>query len=239
MAVRAADRGPALAGSGKRLRPKSPPQGRSSETETAGIFRSLLRPNRTGPPAVPQSLSALLLQAVAPAGRPRYGTKYVVRPAGMDRALCRRGNRTDGSDEMSGFHGLGTQQAENARIAQSNARLRTGPLSGSRGRGKYGRGETLGSKRRTPLSIRPNGSAIRPQPFSVRKSGNTIKPRNRFCTEIRIVRAGYTVKRAAGYASGTVSVRQNGQIQTSRIDATTLPVMRTVRKAICRSPLFV
>lgn len=68
MAVRAADRGPALAGSGKRLRPKSPPQGRSSETETASIFRSLLRPNRTGPPAVPQSLSALLLQAVAPAG---------------------------------------------------------------------------------------------------------------------------------------------------------------------------
>ena len=161
------------------MRPKSPPQGRSSETETAGIFRSLLRPNRTGPPAVPQSLSALLLQAVAPAGRPRYGTKYVVRPAGMDRALCRRGNRTDGSDEMSGFHGLGTQQAENARIAQSNARLRTGPLSGSRGRGKYGRGETLGSKRRTPLSIRPNGSAIRPQPLlcpKVRKHDQASEP---------------------------------------------------------------
>ena len=127
----------------------------------------------------PQSLSALLLQAVAPAGRPRYGTNYVVRPAGMDRALCRRGNRTDGSDEMSGFHGLGTQQTENARIAQSNARLRTGPLSGSRGRGKYGRGETLGSKRRTPLSVRPNGSAIRPQPLlcpKVRKHDQASEP---------------------------------------------------------------
>ena len=121
----------------------------------------------------------LILQAVAPAGRPRYGTKYVVRPAGMDRALCRRGNRTDGSDEMSGFHGLGTQQTENARIAQSNARLRTGPLSGSRGRGKYGRGETLGSKRRTPLSVRPNGSAIRPQPLlcpKVRKHDQASEP---------------------------------------------------------------
>lgn len=156
-----------------------PSQGRDSEAETAGVFRSLLRPDRTGPPAVPQSLSALLLQAVAPAGRPRYGTKYVVRPAGMDRALCHRGNRTDGSDEMSGFHGLGTQQAENARIAQSNARLRTGPLSGSRGRGKYGRGETLGSKRRTPLSVRPNGSAIRPQPHlcpKVRKHDQASEP---------------------------------------------------------------
>ena len=97
----------------------------------------------------------------------------------MDRALCRRGNRTDGSDEMSGFHGLGTQQTENARIAQSNARLRTGPLSGSRGRGKYGRGETLGSKRRTPLSVRPNGSAIRPQPLlcpKVRKHDQASEP---------------------------------------------------------------
>ena len=187
------------------------PQGRSSETETAGIFRSLLRPNRTGPPAVPQSLSALLLQAVAPAGRPRYGTKYVVRPAGMDRALCRRGNRTDGSDEMSGFHGLGTQQAENARIAQSNARLRTGPLSGSRGRGKYGRGETLGSKRRTPLSIRPNGSAIRPQPLlcpKVRKHDQASEP---VLYRDPHRSSGIRCQTRPGHASGTVSVRQSGQ----------------------------
>nr|DAJ26662.1 MAG TPA: hypothetical protein [Caudoviricetes sp.] len=52
-------------------------------------------------------------------------------------------------------------------------------MSGSRGRGKYGRGETLGSKRRTPLSVRPNGSAIRPQPLlcpKVRKHDQASEP---------------------------------------------------------------
>nr|DAJ26663.1 MAG TPA: hypothetical protein [Caudoviricetes sp.] len=48
---------------------------------------------------------------------------------------------------------------------------------------------------------------------------------------------------AGPYRSGNPDkaniAQQNGQVQTSRIDATTLPVMRTVRKAICRSPLFV
>ena len=112
---------------------------------------------------------------------------------------------------MSGFHGLGTQQAENARIAQSNARLRTGPLSGSRGRGKYGRGETLGSKRRTPLSVRPNGSAIRPQPLlcpKVRKHDQASEP---VLHRGPHRSSGIRCQTRPGHASGTVSVRQSGQ----------------------------
>lgn len=128
MAVRAADRGPALAGSGKRLRPKSPPQGRSSETETASIFRSLLRPNRTGPPAVPQSLSALLLQAVAPAGHDTEQSTWCDLLAWTGHYVAGEIERT-GQMKCPDFMDLVHSRLKIARIAQSNARLRTGPLS--------------------------------------------------------------------------------------------------------------